>query len=164
MSSHVLRIGTPPPYNSVILLGTRDQLTHTHVIIPPSSSVHSIIRTMNSLKWRTKPFPITLLCNDFSGVPRIQTGSRFQYWAWCNKFLAPKYFCAHLRKLTHSNPPPPPPPVLCNTLHSRNTPHQTSTTHQPTPITHHPSPITHHPSPITHHPSPITHHHHHHHR
>ena len=52
--------------------------------------------------------------------PGIQTGSRVLDCAWRNKFLVPKYFCAHLRNLTHSNPPLP--LVLKNTLCTRNTP------------------------------------------
>ena len=36
-----------------------------------------------------------------------RTGSGVWDLAWCNKYLTPIFFCAHLRKLTHLNPPLP---------------------------------------------------------
>ena len=53
--------------------------------------------------------------------PGSQTGIRFRDWAWQNKFLAPKYFRAHLRTLNHLNPSLP--LFLCNALRAHNIPH-----------------------------------------
>ena len=51
--------------------------------------------------------------------PGIRTGSSVWDWYWRNKYLAPRFFCAHLHNLTNSNPPLPLDP--CNALRLCNT-------------------------------------------